>query len=120
MDSTTHRLLLMVLRCKNTTDRAALCYGTLRRADTLDLQTAMEAAVVSGLLSLGTTNASARAWSRGSSDNLLYLTKAGRAALRAMGPDFGSGKLMAATLAKAKGMVEEAETEARWTALLSR
>lgn len=104
MNATTHRLLLMVLRCKNTLDRTTLAFGTLRRADTADLRAALDVAVADGLVTFGTTNASARAWSRGACAELLYLTKSGKAALRAMGTDFGSGALMAQTLAGAKGM----------------
>lgn len=80
-------VLYKVLTCKNTLDRVALCFGTMRRkndpvADAL--RVAADFAIERGWLTHGTTNASARAWSRGACDELLYLTKAGRAHLKAV------------------------------------
>lgn len=102
IDLNCHRLMLLVLRCKNTMDRTALCYGVLKRADTGDLQAAATRCIQAGLIQFGTTNASAKAWSRGTSEFLLYLTKAGKAWLRAQGSDFGSGKVSAEMSARAR------------------
>jgi hypothetical protein len=109
IDLTMHRLMLLVLRCKNTMDRTALTFGTLKRQDTADLQAAATRCIQAGLVSFGTSNASAKAWSRGASDCLLYLTKAGKAWLRAQGNDFGSGKLYQAQLEAARAARKAAE-----------
>lgn len=87
------RLLWNVLNCKNTMDRVALCYGVLRRPDAADLMVAADWCIEQGLVNYGTTNASARAWSRGDSDQLLYLTKAGRAWVKAAQSAFNGNML---------------------------
>ena len=100
IESAAHRVLLMVLRCKNTNDRAALCYGTLKRKDTEALRMGVEWAIERGFVQYGTTNVSARAYSTAYApvDSMLYLTKAGKAWLRTFGTDFGSAKLQAELL----------------------
>lgn len=98
-----HTLLLMVLRCKNAMDRISVAF-TMKRPDSVALLVACDWLLEQGFVTYGTTNASAKVWSRRvtihngqrmsvcDSDALLYLTKAGKAWLREWpGHDFGSG-----------------------------
>ena len=114
IDIQCHKLMLMVLRCKNTTERAALVFGTLKRKDTGDLQAAAARCIKAGLIQFGSTNASARAYSTSYApvDALLYLTKAGKAWLRAQGNDFGSSKVTAHVLGLRKPVVTIQKTPA--------
>jgi len=88
-----HRLLMLVLRCKGLGERVALCHGTLMRKDVADLLIARDMAFEQGLLTDTKNVASAGFWGRSGTVGLLYLTKAGKAWLRAQGENFGSMKL---------------------------
>lgn len=76
------KVLVSVRACKNTMDRYAYMYRVQKSEE---LMIAMDWCLEKGLLKIGTTNASARAWSRGASDELPYLTKTSRAWLDTKG-----------------------------------
>lgn len=88
-----HRLLSLVLGVKGLAQRVALCFGTLRRVDVADLLIAQDQALELGLLTDTKNVASAGFWGRSGTAGLLYLTKAGKAWLRAQGDNFGASKL---------------------------
>lgn len=95
-----HQILLLVLRCKNTQDRVRLFYsihhGGKAEADKAPLLIGLDLALSNGFVTYGTGNASAKAWSRGTSDELLYLTKAGKEWMRSQDlgrSDFGSARV---------------------------
>ena len=94
-----HRILLNVLRCKNGSDRFRATYNAMRPGVEAEIAIGLDWALEQGLVQVGTTNASARAWNRGwllNASEMLYLTKAGKAWLREAGGtshDFGSGLL---------------------------
>lgn len=96
IEATVRKVLVSVRACRNTMDRYAYGY---RVAKTTELQVALDWALERGLVTYGTTNASARAWSRGASEGLLYLTKAGRSWLRTRGEEIHKAE-WAAFLAK--------------------
>ncbi len=107
-----HTVLLSVLNCRNQLQRVAYCYGTLRRPDASPLLVGLDYALEQGWIAYGTTNASARAWSRGASEGLLYLTKSGKTWLRSHGSDFGSGALFSEKLRIATEMARAARVAA--------
>lgn len=106
--SIAYKLCYTVNGFKNSTQRYAYTYGTIRRADAAELRVGLDWALTNGLIQYGTTNASARAWSRNmfapvgqsGSDGLLYLTKAGKAWVRAVN---ARGGIYSLTYAQLKG-----------------
>lgn len=89
IESTVRKFLVSVKACRNTVDRYAYGYRVFKMPE---LQIALDWALERGLVSYGTTNASARAWSRGASEGLLYLTKAGRAWLNTRGEEISKAE----------------------------
>jgi hypothetical protein len=94
-----HSVMLTVNGFRGQLQRVAFCLGTLRRPDAADLLVGVDWALEKGYLSHGTNNVSAKLHSRGESDKLLYLTKAGKAWLRTFGSDFGSASVYYAQMA---------------------
>ncbi len=89
-----HCLMLRVLRCRNGADRMRVMFSVLKDPE---IAPSVDWALERGFLSYGTTNASAKTWSRWA-EGSLYLTKAGKAWLRANDQgrhDFGSSRVMA-------------------------
>jgi hypothetical protein len=94
-----HCVMLQINGFKAQIKRAAYCFGTLKRADAADLLVGVDWALERGYLSHGTKNASAKLHSRGESEKMLYITKAGKAWLRTFGSDFGSAGVYYAQIA---------------------
>jgi hypothetical protein len=71
-----------VAACRNGVEREVYCFWKLRRPDAAHMLIASDWAVEHGFLKVGTTNASAKTWSKFSAE-MLYVTKAGRAFMHA-------------------------------------
>lgn len=90
VETAAHSLALSVMRCKGSGERFALGFDVYKSAT---LKVALDVLLERGHVGYGTTNASARAFTKGA-DQMLYITKAGKAWLRTFGSDFGSSLLV--------------------------
>ncbi len=92
--SAAHEVLYRLNGVRSGMERIAYCLGTLRRPDAQGLVIGVDWALEQGLVKVEGSKANYGRWSE--TDFVLYLTKAGKAWLRAFpGHDFGASVLYA-------------------------